>query len=95
MAEHHLSVRISDELARSLDRLAEASGAQRSSIVREAVAQYVAGGAPRIDTPPLLARDLKRIWELAPHLSAGEATALDTDLRQARSTLGTPDDPWE
>jgi predicted transcriptional regulator len=94
MRDTHLSVRISDELAASLERLAEARGTPRSGLVREAVAQYVVSGAPRADAPQLLARDFKRAWEALPHLAPEEAAALDTDIRQARSTLLPPDDPW-
>lgn len=94
MEDSHLTLRLSADVALSLQRLAESRGLPKSRLVREAVAQYLAGGAPRTEASPLLARDFRAMWEALPHLSVDEATRLDTNLQRARTALAPPDDPW-
>lgn len=94
MDDTHLSVRMPVDLASTLDRLAESRGVGKSKLVREAVSQYLTGGAARDDAARLLAGDFRKVWDALPHLSVGEATAFDTDVQQARAALALPDDPW-
>lgn len=94
MDDAHFSLRLPADLASSLDRIAESRGVGKSKLVREAVSQYLTGGAARDDAPPLLAADFRRVWDALPHLSVDEATAFETDVQQARAALALPDDPW-
>lgn len=94
MDDAHLSLRLPAELARTLDRIADARGVGKSKLVREAVSLYLTGGTARDDAEPLLAAEFRRIWDALPHLSADEAAAFETDVRQARSALALPDDAW-
>jgi hypothetical protein len=94
MEDSHLTLRLSADVVQSLERLAESRGMPKSRLVREAVAQYLSGDAPRPESSPLLARDFKAVWESLPHLSVDEATRLDTDLQRARAALAPPGDPW-
>ena len=94
MDDAHLSLRLSADLASSLDRIAESRGVGKSQLVREAVSQYLTGGAVRDDAPPLLAADFRKVWDALPHLSADEAIAFETEVQQARAALKLPDDPW-
>lgn len=94
MRNTHLTLRLTVDLARSLERLAASRSLPKSHLVREAVAQYLSGDAPRPEASPLLARDFKALWESLPHLSVDEATRLDTDLQRARAALAPPGDPW-
>ena len=94
MDDAHFSLRLPTDLARTLDRFAESRGIGKSKLVREAVSQYLTGGAARDDASPLLAADFRKVWDGLPHLSVDEATAFETDVQQARSALAPPDDPW-
>ena len=94
MDDAHLSLRLSADLASSLDRIAESRGVGKSQLVREAVSQYLTGGAVRDAAPPLLAADFGKVWDALPHLSVDEATTFETDVQQARAALRLPDDPW-
>jgi hypothetical protein len=94
MEDAHLSLRLPDALADALDRAAAAKGLPKSKLVREAVAQYLTGGAPRPNRPPRSAREFLLIWDALPHLSVDEATRFDTDIQSARSSLAPPVDPW-
>ena len=94
MDDAHLSLRLPADLASTLDRIAELRGVGKSQLVREAVSQYLTGGAARDDAAPLLAADFRKVWDALPHLSVDEATAFETDVQQARAALALPDDPW-
>jgi hypothetical protein len=89
MRDSHLTVRISAELARALDRWARARGLARSHLVREAVAAYLHGaGAP--PAPETTASDLAERWGAMPRLTADEARAFGEDLQKARAALPAP-----
>lgn len=94
MDDAHLSLRLSGDLASTLDRVAESRGVSKSKLVREAVTQYLTGGTTRDDAAPLLAADFRKVWDALPHLGVDEATAFETDVQQARAALAPPDDPW-
>ena len=94
MDDAHFSLRLPGDLARTLSRIAESRGVGKSKLVREAVSQYLTGGAAREDVAPLIAADFQKVWDALPHLSVDEAAAFDTDVQQARAALAPPEDPW-
>jgi len=95
MKNAHLTLRLPDDLAKELERIAEARSIPKSGLVREAVAQYLVAGQQRPEARPLLAGEFARIWEALPHLTIAEAENLDADVRRDRATLLPPDVPWE
>jgi Arc/MetJ-type ribon-helix-helix transcriptional regulator len=64
--ERQISVRLPSDLARRLDRLASKRGVDRSGVVREAIAAYLAGGAAGADERPY-----DRVSDLAGSVSGG------------------------
>lgn len=94
MDDAHLSLRLPDDLASLLNRVAKARGIGKSTLVREAVTQQLTGGSARDGAAPLLAADFRKVWDALPHLSVDEAAAFDTDVQQARAALAPPDDAW-
>ena len=94
MKNNPLTLRVADDLAQALERLADSRGIPKSRLVREAIAYYLGADTTRSDKSPLLARDLVPVWDTLPHLTIDEAARFDTDLRQARAALAPPDDPW-
>jgi hypothetical protein len=93
MKESHLTVRVSAELARALDRWARERGLARAHLVREAVAAYLRSPAPR-PAETVTASDLAERWRGVPRLTPEEAASFATDLEQARAALPAPR-PWE
>ena len=64
--ERQISVRLPSDLARRLDRLASKRGVDRSGVVREAIAAYLAAGAAGADQRPY-----DRVSDLAGSVSGG------------------------
>jgi hypothetical protein len=95
MKEAHLTLRLTEALARALARVARETGTPKSQVAREAVARYVVA-APPADTQRIVkAGDLARRWSTLPHLAPEEAADLDADVRRARKTVPLPAAPWE
>lgn len=92
--ESHISIRLPDDLALDLEREASERGAPKSALVREAVATYLTARPLRPEVRPMLAAEFARAWETAPHLTAAEAAALESDVRDARAAIPALDDPW-
>ena len=65
-----------------------------AALVREAVATYLTARPLRPEVRPMLAAEFARAWETAPHLTAAEAAALESDVRDARAAIPALDDPW-
>jgi hypothetical protein len=84
-----LTLRLPADLARALSRWARTRGLAKSQVVRDAVAAYLAGGAPAAGTARAVvtAAELARRWETLPHLTRDEAAAFARDLAAARRDL--------
>ena len=95
MKEAHLTLRLPDELARSLELAADARGVAKSMVVREAVAVYLAGRLPRAVVQAARARDLARLWTDTPSLGPEAGDAFAKDIETARDALAPPDNRWE
>lgn len=96
MKQTHLTLRLSEELARSLARWAKARGLPKSQIAREAVAQYV--GMPDGTQPAdrrVSGREVARRWRTMPRLTVKEATALAADIDAGRALIPSAPFPWE
>ena len=94
MKDSHLTLRLPDDLARELERVAESSGVPKSMLVREAVATYLAAHSARPSKPRLLAGEFAVLWESLPHLGHAEAEAFEADLVRARDVFPPSRDPW-
>jgi hypothetical protein len=94
MSDTPLSVRLTAELAESLDRRAAERGVGRSMVVLEAVASYLTSApAPNpVRLMPVAA--FLAAWPMAPRLTPEEAVAYAADLYVDRETLPPLDDPW-
>lgn len=70
MKRSHLTLRLSPDLARALDRWARAQGVPKSQLVREAVARYLAPPPPAAPVPEDLRR---RALEAAGKYASGRS----------------------
>ena len=95
MKDAHLTLRLPDELARALARLAREQGHAKSHVVREAVARYVTSRAAPPAARIVRARDVAKAWSEMPRLTAAEATEYSKDLSRARKALAPPKSAWE
>ena len=89
MHHSHLTLRLSADLARSLDRWADERGLAKSHLVREAIAAYLAAPPAEV-APALTAADLAARWSGLPRLGADEARDLARDVASARRSLPAP-----
>ena len=96
MNQTHLTLRLSEELARGLARWAKARGVPKSQVARDAVARYV--GMPEGTQPTdqtLTGSEIALRWRNVPRLTAKEATALAADIDASRALLPSTPVPWE
>lgn len=102
MKEAHLTLRLPVDLARALEREAAARRVPKSLLVREAVSSYLIGPAPRVETVPVTARDVARLWDPVPPATAQGDRALVSDVAdniadvvtRSRESPPQPNDPW-
>lgn len=96
MKQTHLTVRLSEELAKGLARWAKARGVPKSQVARDAVARYV--GMPDGMQPAdrsLSGSEIALRWRTVPRLTMKEATALEADIDASRALLPPIPVPWE
>ena len=94
MKDAHLTLRLPEDLARTLERAADARGVAKSMVVREAVTEYLAGHGPRAVVPTARARDVANLWRAIPPLGAEQGNAFARDIEASRDELAPPHDPW-
>lgn len=95
MKDAYLTLRLSAELAESLEARALRDEAPKSQVVREAVVRYLTPKTDALAEEVLTARALAARWSALPHLSPEEAAALATDIECATEKLPLPTSPWE
>jgi len=83
----HLNLWLPEELARALERAAALRGTDESFLVREAVANHLAGTSDRDSPRVVRGGDLAERWSRLPVLLPEESAALSDDIDEARSTL--------
>ena len=91
----HLTLRLPEDLARTLELAADARGVAKSMVVREAVAEYLTGHGPRAVVPTARARDLANLWRAIPPLGSEQGNAFASDIDASRDALAPPHNPWE
>jgi len=95
MKDSHLALRLPADLASALQERAELEQVSKSQVAREAVARYLAPGAPvRTLQPEVTSREVAERWIRLPHLATHEAADWAADLDQARETLPPGPSPW-
>ena len=95
MKDTHLTLRLSQELARALARRALARGLPKSQVAREAVAHYLGATPTEAARRPVTARELAVRWVSLPRLAPDEAAGLAEDIAASRAMLPAPHAPWE
>lgn len=95
MKDSHITLRVSDDLAQTLERAAEARGIAKSMLVREAVARYLTDTPPARSSPPMTLDAFIAHWRTLPRLSTEEAESYANDMEAARDELLPLRDPWE
>ena len=95
MKESHLTLRLSDALARALERSARERGVAKSHVAREAVARYLAPTGPGPSNVLVRGADILARWSELPRLTVAEATDLAREIRGARKALPPPKPPWD
>jgi ribbon-helix-helix CopG family protein len=95
MNHTHITLRLPDDLAKSLSRRARARNVPKSQIVREAVANYLIGAPLRPEPRMVTALELAARWPAVPHLTPAEAASMAADIEGGRIALPLPAVPWE
>lgn len=92
----HLTLRVTADVARALDRRASDRDVPKSQLVREAVTEYLAPAAPGSGgRPALSARELARRWPAVPRLDVAEAREFAHDIAVARKAKPGSKSRWE
>ncbi len=95
MNQTHITLRLPDDLAKSLSRRAQARDVPKSQIVREAVANYLSGASLRTEPRMVTALELAARWSTVPRLTPAEAASMAADIEGSRIVLPLPPVPWE
>lgn len=95
MKDSHITVRLPAEMAAALARYADARGAGRSQLVREAVADFlIASPAPAVPQG-ISPRELARRWASLPRLTVAEAAEFASEIESDRSALPPVEAAWD